>query len=407
MSALGLTAILQDEFSAPARAFAGSLRLPRGRKVPPLVLEFAAIHTLVLKELPTVNSKRCITSQLQFLPPGAKFLSHALVKEGGDAETNPEYRCTFGVFHTQQMFLQKALQLTHPFDSLCPLKHVFLRVLFKMITGGPLVVMQHRSETLGKWLSWARELSGDEKRLHASLEAGVEQVLEKKRLLLLERLASSIGWEDREILQLMRNGFDLVGTVPSSGVFDVEHKPAELSVGDLESSRKFMRPALLSKVLQTTVDDDHLELWEKTCSEAESPLLSGPFTPAEVDSMFPNGWTPVRRFGVRQSSGEVTKLRPIDDYSECKVNLAFDYCDKIDLRALDEFIWTLRAWTTWVINRDTCEVTLSSGEVLSGGVHGAWVEDAAASLLTTMDLHSAYKQLALSPAARAMSVIVC
>ena len=232
------------------------------------------------------------------------------------------------------------------------------------------------------------------------------QVLEKKRLLLLEKLASSIGWEDREIFQLMRNGFDLVGTVPSSGLFDVEHKPAELSVGDLEASRKFMKPALLSKVLQTTVDDDHHELWEKTCSEAGSPLLSGPFTPAEVDSMFPKGWTPVRRFGVRQASGDVTKLRPIDDYSECKVNLAFGYCDKIDLRALDELIWTLRAWTTWVLNRGTCEVTLSSGEVLSGGVHGAWSGDAAAPLLTTMDLHSAYKQLALSPAARAMSVIV-
>ena len=162
MSALGLMPVLQDDFSAPARAFAGSLRLPRGRKVPP------AIHTLTLRELPTVNSKRCITSQLQFLPPGAKFLSHVLVKEGGDdAETNPEYKCTFGVFHTQQMFLQKALQLTHPFDSLCPLKDACLRVLFKTIMGGPLLVMQHRSETLGKWLTWAKELSGDERRLHA------------------------------------------------------------------------------------------------------------------------------------------------------------------------------------------------------------------------------------------------
>ena len=166
-----------------------------------------------------------------------------------------------------------------------------------------------------------------------------------------------------------------------------------------------MRPALLSKVLQTNVDDDHLELWEKTCKEAESPLLSGPFTPSEVDAMFPNGWT-VRRFGVRQSSGDTTKVRPIDDYSECKVNLSFGYCDKIDLRALDELIWVLRAWTTWVINRGACDVTLSSGEVLSGSVHGAWVDEAAAPLLTTMDLHSAYKQLALSPAARAMSVIV-
>ena len=213
MSALELTPILQDDFSAPARAFAGSLRLPRGRKVPPLISEFAAIHTLMLKELPTVNSKRCITSQLQFLPPGAKFLSHVLVKGGVDSETNPEYQCTFGVFHTQQMFLQKALQLTHPFDSLCPLKDVFLRVLFEMITGGPVLVMQRRSELLGKWLTWARELSPSEERLHASLETGVEQVLAKKRILLLEKLASSIGWEDREIFRLMKNGLNRQNSV--------------------------------------------------------------------------------------------------------------------------------------------------------------------------------------------------
>ena len=405
--ALGLTPILQDEFSTPARAFAGSLRLPRGRKVPPLISEFAGIHVLTLNQLPTVDSKRCITSQLQFLPPGAKFLSHVLVKSGADGdETNPKFQCTFGVFHTQEMFVQKALRLSHPFDSLCPLKDVFLRVLFKMITGGPFLVMKHRSDMLKKWLAWAGELSAAEKQLHLSLEAGVEQVLAKKRILLLEKLAESVGWEDREIFKLMKRGFDLVGTTPSSGVFDVEHKPAELSLAGLESSRKFMRPALLSKVLQTQVDDDHVELWEKTCKEAESPLLSGPYTPEEVDEIFPEGWMPVRRFGVRQSSGDSTKLRPIDDYSECKVNLAFGYCDKIDLRALDELIWVLRAWTTWVINRGTCEVTLNTGEVLSGSVHEAWQETTAAPMLSTMDLHAAYKQLPLSPSARAMSVVV-
>ena len=74
-------------------------------------------------------------------------------------------------------------------------------------------------------------------------------------------------------------------------------------------------------------------------------LREGPLTLTQVDDMFPGGWSPVRRFGVRQSSGDTTKLRPIDDYSECKVNQAFGYCDKIDLRAMDELVWILRAWT--------------------------------------------------------------
>ncbi len=136
----------------------------------------------------------------------------------------------------------------------------------------------------------------------------------------------------------MKKGFDLVGTASASGIFEVEHKPAAISVKELETSRKFMKPALLSKVLQTTVDADHIELWEKTCTVAESPLLDGPYEPTAVDSMFPSGWTPVQRFGVRQSSGEGTlKLRAIDDYSECKVNQAFGYAGKIDLQL----------WTSW------------------------------------------------------------
>ena len=80
----------------------------------------------------------------------------------------------------------------------------------------------------------------------------------------------------------------------------------------------------------------------------------------------------MRRFGVRQSSGEVTKLRPIDDYSECKVNQAFGYCDKVDLRAMDELVWILRASTFWLLGNESCVVKLSNGTVLSGPVHPSW-----------------------------------
>ena len=151
---------------------------------------------------------------------------------------------------------------------------------------------------------------------------------------------------------------------------------------------------------------DSAELWEKTCKEADGRLLRGPFTVAEVDALFPEGWTPVRRFGVRQSSGESTKLRPIDDYSECKVNSAFGYSDKIDLRALDELIWLLRAWVSWMLNSSACELVLSSGEKLSGPVHSSWKLVDVEPMLTTLDLHSAYKQLAIAPSSRLFSVIV-
>ena len=109
---------------------------------------------------------------------------------------------------------------------------------------------------------------------------------------------------------------------------------------------------------------------------------------------------------MRQSSGESTKLRPIDDYSECKVNQAFGYSGKIDLRALDELIWILRAWVKWTLEAKTCEVVLSSGERLCNEVHPSWKLVDAEPLLTSLDLHAAYKQLAIAPSSRPLSVIV-
>ena len=106
-------------------------------------------------------------------------MSHVLTKTGVDGDETmvapPKYQCTFGVFHIQEMFVHKALQLAHPFDSLCPVKDSFLCMFFQMITMGSVWVVQQRSATLKKWLGWGKELGAEEKSLHLSLEPGVEQ----------------------------------------------------------------------------------------------------------------------------------------------------------------------------------------------------------------------------------------
>ena len=39
--------------------------------------------------------------------------------------------------------------------------------------------------------------------------------------------------------------------------------------------RKFMKPALLGKVRASVTDEDHKELWAKTCQEADGHFLKG------------------------------------------------------------------------------------------------------------------------------------
>ena len=357
-----------------------------------------------------VNSKRCILHCIGDIPPGSKFLSHTLLNgdDLGDERNNNnnKFQCMFGVYHSKDEFLEKSLLVLHPFDSMCPLKDELLKVLFNIVTKGPLWVVEKRKATLTKWLGFAKELGAQEADLHKSLEPSVAQVLAGKQLLLLQKLASDVGWPDVEIFGLMRTGFDLVGNASPSGVFDVELRPAELTVDELFQTRRFMRPALLGKTSSAKLDGDSKELWDKTCKEADGRLLKGPYSVSEVDAIFADGWTPVRRFGVRQSSGDTTKLRPIDDYSECKVNQAFGYADKIDLRALDELVWVLRAWMRWMATNDACEVVLSCGTRLCGPVHSSWSMVDASPQVTTLDLHAAYKQLAISPSSRSLSVVV-
>ena len=264
------------------RASELSWRARHGRKKT-LVSEFARIAKLILNELLQVNSKRCLLHPLHDIPAGSKFLPHIFVSGADAFDETRRYQCTFGLYYTKEAFLER----------------------------GPLWDVEQRQTTLKRWLAYANDLKAQEHALHKSLQVDVAAVLRGKRLLLLEKLANEVGWADKEIFELLRSGFSLVGNAPPSGVFDVECKPAELTVEELLQTRRFMRPALLGKTSSAKLDDDSVELWEKTCKEADGRLLRGPFTVSEVDQLFPEGWTPVRRFGVRQSSGEVTKLRPI------------------------------------------------------------------------------------------------
>ena len=55
---------------------------------------------------------------------------------------------------------------------------------------------------------------------------------------------------------------------------------------------------------------------------------------------------------------------------------------------------------------DACEVVLSCGTRLCGPVHSSWSMVDASPQVTTLDLHAAYKQLAISPSSRSLSVVV-
>ena len=142
------------------------------------------------------------------------------------------------------------------------------------------------------------------------LEAGVRDILKDKRVLLLKRIASDIGWVDMKFFEELCEGFRLTGLQEPSGVFPLEPRPMEFSPEELDDAMKFLRPALLGKVKSTSVSEDTALLWDLTLEEANNRhWLDGPLSPEDVTARHPGGWVPVRRFRVWQASGEKTKVK--------------------------------------------------------------------------------------------------
>ena len=323
----------------------------------------------------------------------------------GDCNVN-SFKCQFGVYRSKHEFLSEAMRLAHPFDASLPLPDALKRALHSTLCNGPAWVVAWREQVLRQWSAWASELELEEVKLKASLEPGVAGVLKPKRVLLLKRIAESISWPDMAFFDELCAGFNLVGNQAPSGIFSTELRPAELTVAELKQRVQFMKPALLGKVRASECCEDALLLWDKTLKEVEEGCLQGPFSVEEIERRHSGSWLPTRRFGVWQSSAGKQKLRPIDDYSENKVNQAFGYSDKLDLRALDHLVAAIRFWVRSVKGRGTVEVALSDGTILSGKLHPDWRDCSERALeLTALDLRSAYKQFAISPESRSLSIL--
>ncbi|CAE7654031.1 unnamed protein product [Symbiodinium sp. CCMP2592] len=312
---------------------------------------------------------------------------------------------TFGIYRTEQEFVAQALHIDHPFDLCVAVPDFMLRALAFTLKEGPVGVMKHRLNLLQQWTSWKRDLAGAEANLHAAMDPGVASVMKGKNILLLEKIASSFSWPDTEVFEHLKHGFPLVGESSPSGIFDVDRKPALMTRAELVQHAKFLRPALWAKVANAEVDDLAREVWDSTQQEMlVKEWLTGPYSWDELQARHPEGWLPVRRFGIVQKA----KTRSIDDLAENSVNCAYAVSDRISLRALDELVWLAITLFKIFIAKGEVSIPLSDGDHLRFPVHSFWralKPDALQPSLKTVDLKSAYKQLAVSPRDRCLSIV--
>ena len=152
------------------------------------------------------------------------------------------------------------------------------------------------------------------------------KVLSTKRLVLFRRMLVEAGHEDDGLVENIRNGFDLVGDVPKSGLSEKRVKLATITPDELHSSAKRTRKAIIHS---TTGSDDSavdIGVYQSTLDEMERGWLHGPYTEQQLE----DNCTVTRRFGVRQGS----KIRPIDNYTESLVNQTTSAGEAISLHSI-------------------------------------------------------------------------
>lgn len=265
--------------------------------------------------------------------------------------------------------------------------------------------MKHRLQKLRDWKEDALGLQADNDRIFGNLDSRCAAVLKEKHLALFEKLAADMNWPDVDLHNEVRQGFKLVGMQPPSGVFSSDIKPRSLSSCELDKQMKYLNPALWEKPKAGKTADFEDELWNMTMDEViEKRWLDGPYNKEELDTLFDDAWLPVRRFAVWQRS----KWRPIDDFTECGVNSSFAYSEKVDLKALDETVWIANCFVKLCLRESHFNFRLRDDGELEGEVHPFWKTakgDSTQLVAKTVDLRSAYKQLAICPSNRKYSAL--
>ena len=224
---------LADEGHPTAQAQASmaaqkQARKGRGQVGPP---EFASTVQL---QLPcSVVPPPCIPVSappgLQGVPVGSKLMWSREVRIGGVWVREVQY----GVFHTPDAFLQKALKTQHPFDVPVAIDKPNLRAISFVLGKGIEATKAHRRDTLRHYAKRWDELASQEEALKASMHPDVRSVMQGKNLLLFKEMLRDAKVDDKFLFHDLVNGFRLTGELKPSGQFPPKFKVAALSVDEL------------------------------------------------------------------------------------------------------------------------------------------------------------------------------
>ena len=335
---------------------------------------------------PTLSS--LFSCQVEQVPFPSKLLS---LKEGANQEGTLE--AEVGVWRTPEQFLERGMEIKHPFDDSSSVDDVAKDNIFKLLTGG-LKARADRVERMFEYYGFRAEcLQEEEERLHAALDDDRRRIVEGKRFLLFEEMCNDAGIVGEDLTQLQLNGTSLVGQDVHTSLFREEKLPPAMSEEQLlKSSRWSRRKVLGAKKGDQQPEEVRRAVWQITMDEVEKGWLQGPFTESELIEKLGPLFVASKRFGLQQPD----KVRQIDNLSESLVNTACGSSYKLDISGVDGISVLARTFVEAVQGEDV-SITTTAGSKWSDKLHPTWEPREARTLGgRTSDLAAAYKQMLVS-----------
>ena len=245
----------------------------------------------------------------------------------------------FGVYRSSAQFVTAAANAGHPAGGESTLPNALSEAINFVACHSVHEVAQHRLSTLKYWLDRGKALTEAEKDLHNSLHPSIKDILAPKRLLLWKEMLAFYHYPDIAVFDEVVSGVCLSGPAPTVPFFEPSFKPARITESELALSARASRVALLASVRSSGDAEIDSEVYNKTMDEVACGWLEGPL---DLSSLGDDAVVS-RRFGIRQASGEVTKIRLIDDFTASNVNQTVQVDNAPKLHTLT--LWQRSAWS--------------------------------------------------------------
>ena len=171
---------------------------------------------------------------------------------------------TFGVPWTPEQFVQKASHARHPRDLLQCIPAELKESIDYHLNSSPADVAKSRTESMRRWVLRAKELRDLGEDL--PMNDRCRRILGSKSMLLSSEMLGPSGYGDQQICKDIADGFELLGTMPRSGVMPAKIVVASVGIDELRQVAHLNQKATWAAVADSGRKMNRRPSWKRFTS---------------------------------------------------------------------------------------------------------------------------------------------